>query len=79
MVDMVLPELGEGISSATLAGWHTRPGQPVAADEDIVELVTDKATFFVPSPASGILKEILVPEGQDAFVGQVLARIEQHD
>ena len=44
--------------------------------DDIVELVTDKATFNMPAPISGTLKEILVSEGDNANVGQVIARIE---
>ena len=48
----------------------------VKEGEDLVELVTDKATFNLPAPAAGILKEVLVNEGDEAAVGQVLARIE---
>jgi 2-oxoglutarate dehydrogenase E2 component (dihydrolipoamide succinyltransferase) len=43
-----------------------------------VELTTDKATFNLPSPASGILSEVLIPEGESARIGEVLALIEEN-
>ncbi len=72
---VILPELGEGIEKATVAYWHVKPGDQVQVDDDIVELVTDKAAFYVPAGAAGILKEILVPEGRDAKIGTTLAVI----
>ena len=73
---VVLPELGEGIKNATIACWHIRVGEPVTEGDDVVELVTDKATFNVPAPRSGIIKQILVDEGKEALVGSTLAIIE---
>ena len=74
--NVLIPELGEGIEKAVVACWHVKPGDAVVADDDIVELVTDKATFFVPAGKSGIVKQILVPEGSEAAVGTPLAVIE---
>ena len=71
-----LPELGEGIEKATVACWHASIGDRVSKDDDIVELVTDKATFHVPSSAAGTIKEIRFHEGQEAKIGEVLAVIE---
>ena len=76
MKQVILPELGEGIEKATVVCWHAAVGDRVAGDTDVVELVTDKATFSVPAEASGIIKEILVGEGGEAKVGEVLAIIE---
>ena len=76
MVKIILPELGEGIEKATVACWHRHVGEKVSFDEDIVEVVTDKASFNVSTHQEGILKEILVPEGKDAKVGEALAVIE---
>ncbi len=76
MSRVVLPELGQGIETATVACWHARVGEAVRPDDDIVELVTDKATFSVPAGGEGILREILIPEGQEAGIGATLAIIE---
>lgn len=72
MHSVVLPELGEGIQKATVACWHCREGERVAAGDDVVEVVTDKATFNVSADTSGTVKEILIKEGQDAGVGEPL-------
>jgi len=75
MTDVILPPLAEGVEKAGVSYWHYDIGSSVKEGEDLVELVTDKATFNLPAPASGILKEILVREGGEARVGQVVARI----
>jgi len=72
---VILPELGEGIEKATIACWHASVGDKVNEDDDIVELVTDKATFHVPSGALGTIKEIRFNEGQEVRIGEVLAVI----
>lgn len=77
MVEVRLPELGEGISKAIVSYWYFQPEQKVKQGEDLVELTTDKATFNLPSPASGKLVEILTPEGQSVNIAEVLARIEE--
>ena len=76
MADIVLPELGEGISKATIAFWHCSVGDYVKKDDDIVEVVTDKATFNIPAEVEGTIEEIYVQIGQEAAVGSRLARIE---
>lgn len=76
MAEVVLPELGEGISQAAVACWHVKAGDRVKADDDVVELVTDKATFNVPAGQDGILKTICVETGKNARIGEVLAVIE---
>ena len=76
MTSIVLPELGEGITRATVAFWHCKPGDRVEEGEDIVELVTDKAAFNVSATATGNIKAILVGQGQDAKIGEPLAVIE---
>ena len=77
MTKVVLPELGEGIEKATVSYWYFKEGDKVNAKDDLVELTTDKATFNLPSPCSGILTEILIHEGDTANVGEVLALIEE--
>jgi pyruvate/2-oxoglutarate dehydrogenase complex dihydrolipoamide acyltransferase (E2) component len=76
MKDVILPSLAEGVNKASVTYWHKSIGDSVKEGEDLVELVTDKATFNMPSPASGILKEVLAAEGDQAKVGQIIARIE---
>jgi len=77
MTKVVLPELGEGIDKATVSYWYFKPGEKVNEKDDLVELTTDKATFNLPSPCSGMLSEILIPEGETVNVGEVLGVIEE--
>src|SRR5947208_4728747 len=73
--EIKVPSLGESITEATVAKWLKRPGEPVAADEPVAELETDKVTLEVPAPAAGTLAEILAEEGANVPVGAVLGRI----
>ena len=74
-VEVVMPKMGESITEGTVVAWLKQPGDRVEADEPLLEIGTDKVDTEVPSPASGVLKEILVPEGETVAVGTVLARI----
>lgn len=76
-MNVYLPELGEDIEKATVACWHKRIGEAVDTDDDIVEVVTDKATFNVSAGGKGILREIRFKEGEEAKIGDCLAVIEQ--
>lgn len=76
MTNVKLPPLAEGVDKANVTYWHRSVGDAVKEGEDLVELVTEKATFNLPSPVSGKLKEILASEGSEAKVGQILAIIE---
>ncbi|MFZ5752146.1 MAG: 2-oxoglutarate dehydrogenase complex dihydrolipoyllysine-residue succinyltransferase [Pseudomonadota bacterium] len=62
-VDVMVPALGESVTEATVATWFKKPGDAVAQDEMLCELETDKVSVEVPSPAAGVLAEILAPEG----------------
>lgn len=73
---VTLPELGEGIEKATVACWHYKVGDRVQNNDDVVEVVTDKAVFNVAAGTAGILREILVRDGQEVKVGEVLGEIE---
>jgi len=75
MNEIHLPELGEDIDKATIACWHKKVGERVAVDDDVCEVVTDKATFNVSSGVDGILKEIRFNAGDEANVGAVLALV----
>jgi len=76
-MDIVVPELGESITEATLLTWLVKAGDPVSADQPVVELETDKATLEIGAPRAGVLDEVLVAEGEDVAVGAVLGRIRE--
>jgi 2-oxoglutarate dehydrogenase E2 component (dihydrolipoamide succinyltransferase) len=73
--EIKVPSLGESITEATVSKWLKRPGDPVAVDEPVAELETDKVTLEVPAPAAGTLSEILAEEGANVPVGAILGRI----
>lgn len=77
MVEVILPELGEGIEKAVISFWFFHEGDKVKEKEDLVELATDKATFNLPSPATGVLSQVFFQEGETVNVGEVLASIEE--
>ncbi|WP_439526520.1 2-oxoglutarate dehydrogenase complex dihydrolipoyllysine-residue succinyltransferase [Roseovarius mucosus] len=70
-----VPTLGESVTEATVATWFKKPGDPVAADEMLCELETDKVTVEVPSPAAGTMGEIVAQEGTTVGVDALLATI----
>lgn len=75
-MDIKLPKLGEGIEKATVSYWYKKTGDAVSENEDLVEMVTDKSTFNMPSPLSGVVKKLLAEEGAEIKVGQTIAIIE---
>ena len=77
LVEIRVPELGESVSSATVAKWLKEPGEAVSADEPVVELETDKVAVEVPSPAGGMLADILQPQGSEVEIGAVLGNIDK--
>ena len=74
-VDVMVPALGESVSEATVANWFKKPGDTVAVDEMLCELETDKVSVEVPSPAAGVLSEILAESGSTVAAGGKLAVI----
>lgn len=77
MIKVTLPELGEGITKAIVSYWYFQAGQTVKKGEDLAEFTTDKATFNLPSPASGKLSEVFSSEGMSVNVGDAIATIEE--
>ena len=73
--DLVVPTLGESVTEATVSKWLKQVGDPVKADEPVVELETDKVSVAVPSPETGILSEIKIQAGSTVNVGAVLGSI----
>ena len=74
---ILVPALGESITEATVSKWLKKVGDPVEADEAIVELETDKVNLEVPSPLSGILSEINSKDGDTVEVGAVLGYVSE--
>jgi 2-oxoglutarate dehydrogenase E2 component (dihydrolipoamide succinyltransferase) len=74
-VEVVMPQMGVSVSEGTVTKWLKNVGDPVEADESLLEISTDKVDTEVPSPGSGVLQEILVQEGETVEVGTKLATI----
>jgi pyruvate dehydrogenase E2 component (dihydrolipoamide acetyltransferase) len=70
-----MPKLSDTMSEGTLVKWLKKEGDPIAVDEDIAEVETDKATMTMPSFAEGILHKIYVKEGQTVVLGAALALV----
>jgi 2-oxoglutarate dehydrogenase E2 component (dihydrolipoamide succinyltransferase) len=77
--DIIVPTLGESVTEATVAKWFKAVGDPVAADEPLVELETDKVTVEVNAPSAGTLEAISADEGSEVEVGGVLGSIAEGD
>jgi 2-oxoglutarate dehydrogenase E2 component (dihydrolipoamide succinyltransferase) len=75
MTEIRVPTLGESVTEATIGKWFKKPGDPVAVDEPLVELETDKVTIEVPAPAAGVLGDIAAKDGQTVAVGALLGEI----
>jgi len=72
-IEIKVPPLPESVSDATLVAWHKKAGDSVTRDENLVDLETDKVVLEVPAPASGVIQEIKVADGETVVAGDVLA------
>jgi 2-oxoglutarate dehydrogenase E2 component (dihydrolipoamide succinyltransferase) len=75
MTEIRVPTLGESVTEATIGRWFKKAGDPVAVDEPLVELETDKVTIEVPAPSAGTLSEIIAADGATVAVGALLGQI----
>jgi hypothetical protein len=75
MTEIRVPTLGELVTEATVGKWFKQPGDPVAVDEPLVELETDKVTIEVPAPVAGVLGDIAAKDGEKIAVGALLGQI----
>ncbi len=73
---VIMPQMGESIFEGTITKWLKRAGDRVSRDEPLFEISTDKVDSEIPSPASGVLTQILVPEGQTVQINTVVAVID---
>lgn len=74
-VEVLMPQMGESVVEATITRWLKSVGDPVQEYEPLVEVNTDKVDTEIPSPSTGVLLEILIPEGATVQAGSVLAWI----
>jgi 2-oxoglutarate dehydrogenase E2 component (dihydrolipoamide succinyltransferase) len=74
-IEIRVPTLGESISEATVGKWFKKAGEPVRADEPLVELETDKVTLEVNAPGPGVLSEITAETGQTVAIGALLGQL----
>ena len=75
MFDVVMPKMGESITEGTILEWKKKVGDNIGKDETLLEISTDKVDSEIPSPASGLILEILAQVNETIPVGDVIARI----
>lgn len=75
IIDVIMPKMGESVNEGTVIRWYKKIGDKVKLDETIFEIATDKVDTEIPSPAEGVLTEILVNLQETVEVGTVVARI----
>ena len=78
-IEIKVPAVGESISEVFIGEWYTGEGKFVAADKDVVGLETDKATFGIPAPVSGIVTRVLKKAGDSAAIGEVIGYLQPSD
>jgi len=79
-IEVRLPDLGEDAGTeARVSFWYVSEGERVEEGDDLVQMLTDKATFDVPSPAAGTVLKRVAEEDQEVKVGQVLCRLKTEE
>jgi len=76
LIDIKVPQLSESVAEATLLTWRKKPGEAVAQDDILIEIETDKVVLEVPSPAAGVMAQIVKDEGASVTSDEVIARID---
>lgn len=76
-VEVEVPDFGEDVTEAEVSFWYFDTGEKVKEGEPLLEIHTEKVSAVIECPASGVLKEILAPEGAKVKVGQVIGFIEE--
>lgn len=74
--DIIMPQLGESIAEGTIIKWMIPPGGRIEKDQPLLEVETDKVSLEIPSPATGVLSQVLVQAGQTVPIGTLLGRLE---
>jgi 2-oxoisovalerate dehydrogenase E2 component (dihydrolipoyl transacylase) len=79
MIEVKLHDIGEGMTEAVVLHYFVKKGDIVKADQPLVEVQTDKMTAEIPSPVSGVIKDIFIPEGETIAVGTTLIVLEENE
>src|ERR1700691_836283 len=77
--DVIMPQMGESIFEGTITKWLKKPGDRVEGDEPLFEISTDKVDAEIPSPASGVLSEVKIAEGNTVQINTVVGVIADAD
>src|ERR1700755_2960002 len=77
--DVIMPQMGESIFEGTITKWLKKPGDTVQRDEPLFEISTDKVDAEIPSPASGVLSEVKIAEGNTVQINTVVGVIAEAD
>lgn len=75
-IEVVMPQMGESITTGTITKWNKNVGDKIEIDEILLEISTDKVESEIPSPVEGKIAELIYPEGETIDVGKVIAFIE---
>jgi 2-oxoglutarate dehydrogenase E2 component (dihydrolipoamide succinyltransferase) len=76
LIEVKVPQLSESVAEATLLQWKKRAGEAVEMDEVLIEIETDKVVLEVPSPAAGVLAQVLKNDGDSCIADEVIAKID---
>src|SRR5438067_12608084 len=76
IIEVKVPQLSESVSEATLLDWHKKEGEPVARDENLIDIETDKVVLELPAPADGVLVRIMKKARESVGSGDVIAQID---
>ena len=76
IIEVKVPQLSESVAEATLLDWHKKEGEPVARDENLIDIETDKVVLELPAPADGVLIKILRKAKDAVGSGDVIAQID---
>jgi 2-oxoglutarate dehydrogenase E2 component (dihydrolipoamide succinyltransferase) len=76
IIEVKVPQLSESVAEATLLQWHKKVGEPVARDENLIDVETDKVVLELPAPQAGIITQIMAPDGATVVADQVIALID---
>ncbi len=75
-IEVLVPQLSESVAEATLLTWHKKVGDSVTRDENLIDVETDKVVLELPAPNSGVIVQIIQPDGATVVAGQLLAIID---
>ena len=76
LIEVKVPQLSESVAEATLLTWHKKAGEPVARDENLIDIETDKVVLELPAPDAGVLAQVLKHDGDTVVAGEIIAMID---